>query len=214
MSGQSNKKKTVAQVRAAMENHKQDAIESCQLAFMVNRAFYSAKSETTAEFFDRVSALLPPSDHACEQLLHHLQLDTQVGFDLITQVGGALYVKARIHNQLGQHNLAVATFQRVDELFIAAERKGELHAFDHECLKEAVSRLGLVYLVTHQLEAAKRCFLRILAWPCLTAAERVRALEGMARYHKDRQEWVTMTEWCEEALLLVPEAKMACPPRK
>ena len=75
MSSQPKKKETLAQLRAEREEHIQDAIESCQLALMVNRTFYSVKSETAAEAFDRVSALLPPSNHACEQLLYHLHLD-------------------------------------------------------------------------------------------------------------------------------------------
>lgn len=63
---------------------------------------------------------------------------------------------------------------------------------------------------SHQLEAAKRCFLRVLAWPTqytLSAVERMNALEGMALYCKERAEWAKMMEHCKESLTLLPEAK-------
>ena len=64
-----------------------------------------------------------------------------------------------------------------------------------------------VYLSVHQLESAKRCFFRVLAFPHQSAKDSVSALYGMARYHKERREWVELTECCKEALTLLPEAK-------
>jgi len=67
--------------------------------------------------------------------------------------------------------------------------------------------LGTVYLSVHQLESAKRCCLRTLAFPHQKARDSVMALHGMARYHQERREWAALTECCKEALTLYPEVK-------
>ena len=73
--------------------------------------------------------------------------------------------------------------------------------------KQAVINMGGVTLASHQLESAKSYYRRVLAWPGLGASARLTALEGMACYHKERKEWVEMTECCEKALALLPDAK-------
>ena len=62
------------------------------------------------------------------------------------------------------------------------------------------------YFDSRQLEAAKQCYLRQLSWPGVPG-EHVNGLFGMARYHKARKEWAKVTEYCQEGLALIPEAK-------
>ena len=58
----------------------------------------------------------------------------------------------------------------------------------------------------HQLESAKRCFLRILSWPRLSPPVNcVDALRGMARYHKVRMDWVSVSKCSKEAITLLRE---------
>ena len=62
--------------------------------------------------------------------------------------------------------------------------------------------MGGVYLDIHQLEAAKRCFLRVLEWPGVTVVERMLILFGLARYHRELKDWGSLIECCKEALTL------------
>lgn len=65
-----------------------------------------------------------------------------------------------------------------------------------------------VFLDSHQLEEVRRCYMRLLDWPRkLAPAAHVNALHGMARYHKERKEWVEVIEFGEEALRFIPDAK-------
>ena len=70
---------------------------------------------------------------------------------------------------------------------------------------EAIRELGCLYLETHQLKAAKRYFLRSLFWPGLPVRARVDTLHGMARYHKERNEWVKMMQCLQEVRTLLPQ---------
>jgi tetratricopeptide (TPR) repeat protein len=67
--------------------------------------------------------------------------------------------------------------------------------------------LATVYSSVQRLESAKHCFLRILAFPNQSAKDRITALNGMARCHQERKDWVALTGCCEEALALIPEAE-------
>ena len=61
--------------------------------------------------------------------------------------------------------------------------------------------------MVRQLEAGKRCFERVLAWPSLLPCyDRVVALSGMALYHKVRKECIKVISYSEEALKLIPES--------
>lgn len=119
-----------------------------------------------------------------------------------------LLIKANLQTRLGQHALALASLQEADHLFVAAEGKGLVNAEANGFWSHLVHRLGFAYLTLHQLEAAKRCFLRILDWPRrISAAVRLDALRGMACYFYERKEWIQMASHCEGALKLLPEAK-------
>ena len=109
-----------------------------------------------------------------------------------------------IHQILGQHALALATFRKTDELLLAEKEKGW---GENEGHADMLVEIGVLYLMLHQLEAAKSCFQRVLAKPGLTACDRMNALQGMARYHKERQDWVQVIELGKAALALVPRVK-------
>lgn len=116
-------------------------------------------------------------------------------------------VKARIHSQLGQNIPAMAIYRQVDKAFAAEERRGPLTADDHLSWIETITNMGGINLASHQLETAKFYYLRVLAWPGGGAIARLTALDGMAIYYKERKEWIPMTECCEKALALLPDAK-------
>jgi len=115
------------------------------------------------------------------------------GADHVTTYGAMLDVKFRIYDDLGQPALEVATFLQAEEDFAAAERKGLVNAHGHDIWREMISNAAFAYFSAHQLETAKRYFLRALAMPELDAIGRVTVIQGMARYHKERKEWVEMT---------------------
>jgi tetratricopeptide (TPR) repeat protein len=117
-----------------------------------------------------------------------------------------LVLKANIHKDLGQGKLAVAHLQQADEAFAAAERKGLLRAPDYEDWVTSLYDMGTAYLASHELEPAKRCFLRILASPRLSMAGRIIAIKGVSEYHRARKEWHKMMECCEEVLMLLRDA--------
>jgi len=101
----------------------------------------------------------------------------------------------------------MAIYRQLDEAYAAEERKGSLKAGDHRMWAQTVGNMGGIALASHQLESAESMFLRALAWPGVSAGDRVIALEGIAAYHKERKEWVNMVKCCEKALTLVPDAK-------
>ena len=92
-----------------------------------------------------------------------------------------LDVKARLQEDLGQPALAIATFRQAEEFFVAAERKGLVNAHGHEIRKTMLYSTAEAYLTAHQLEPAKRYYLRALAMPDLGVLGRKAVLLGMAR---------------------------------
>jgi len=60
-------------------------------------------------------------------LPHHAQTD--VGFDDYSFV---LRIKAKLHNILGQHTMAIATFRLEDEAFLAMAGKRVFKEVEHE----------------------------------------------------------------------------------
>ena len=197
-SHQTTTKKTLAQLRAEKEQREHGVQVGMQLAIDVAVACFDLESNGSArhEFYDRLNALLTQSTRACELLVHHPDPYANAR---------PLFVKARLHKHLGQHTLVLADLKRLDELLADADRKGAYH--DRYLWCSVVNNMGEIYLSTNQLEAAKRCFLKVLAWPRLSVEERLFALENMARHHKERKAWIQMVDCCEKALTLVPQAK-------
>lgn len=81
--------------------------------------------------------------------------------------------------------LCLATLREVDELFLEAENKGLVKSADYIVWRGAVGQMGGVALDAHNLVLAKRCFLRMLAWPRSGVMERLQGLQFMARYHRE-----------------------------
>lgn len=77
----------------------------------------------------------------------------------------------------------------------------------HALWRSIVTKRGLVYLNSQQLESAKRCFLRVLAWPGLLPANHAFILHAMTRYYKERNDWANMIKCCKEGLKILPDAK-------
>jgi len=116
-------------------------------------------------------------------------------------------IKGRLHHELGQVTLALASFQQFDEACIAAERKGLLKPENVISWRYTSVHMGSMYLAMGQSEAAKRCFLRVLEWPRAWQTDRVNALHGLARYHKERKDWVKTIQCSEKALHFFPHVK-------
>jgi len=127
--------------------------------------------------------------------------------DFITEYGDFLLRKANIHQELGHHTLAVATYREAEEFLAAADRKGLINKDGNEIWIDVVFDLGFLYIHTHQLEAAKRYFSKVLALPGISSKDQLHALFGMARHHKERKEWVMMLRCLDEVLTLLPDAK-------
>lgn len=108
----------------------------------------------------------------------------------------------------------MSTFQQADEAYSAAFRKELLTEGDISRWENVVSEMGIIYLNSNQLEPAKRCLLRALAWPSLTGVDRRFSQLGMACYHNERKEWDEVVECCEEALTTVPDPTEHIPDRK
>ena len=96
----------------------------------------------------------------------------------------------------------MATLCHAADVYLSAQRKGWLKAVDQFYWRQIFDAMGGIYLDTHQLEAAKRCFLRDLEWPGVSVVERMFALFGLARYHRERKDWGSLIECCNEALTL------------
>ena len=148
--------------------------------------------------------LLIQAAWACELL--HYQLDIDL---VIKSFGHILDLKARIHASFGQHTVAIAAFRQADEHLGAAERKGS--AVDHGEWRDIIIHAGTVYLDSHQLEAAKCCFLKVLAWPRQSLNCRINALNGMALYWKERSDWTKTIGCGAQGLKIIREAKEQSP---
>lgn len=69
------------------------------------------------------------------------------------------------HDEL-KELLNQAALREADELLLEAERNGQvLTASQHPVWRKIVNAQGQLFMGTHQQEAGKRCFLRILFWP-------------------------------------------------
>ena len=86
--------------------------------------------------------------------------------------GDFLLRKANIHQSLGQHTLAIATYREAEDFLAAADRKGVINKDGNEMWTGVIVSLGCLYISTHQLEAGKRCLSRVLASPGLSSASR------------------------------------------
>lgn len=118
-----------------------------------------------------------------------------------------LLVKGRIRHELGQMAMAVATFRQLDDTYAEADRKMLLKADDVKNWRYSIVHMGSIYLAMNQSEAAKRCFLRVLEWPRAWQTDRVNALHGLARYHKERKDWTKTIECSAKALQIFPHVK-------
>ena len=126
--------------------------------------------------------------------------------------GAVTIVKGTMHINLGQNALAMDTFRQADEFFIEAESKGSVARQNRSWWKDIVAHLATTYFDSRQLEAAKQCYLRLLSWPGVSLpGELVNGLSGMACYHKERREGVKVTEYAQEGLAVIPEAKKHFP---
>jgi len=109
MSGpQTKKKKTVAQWRAEKEQRQRDFCEGSRLVDEVREALNHIRVLPTSidVCYSQFNALLGPANRALKLLQSHP--DT-------TEYILIFSMKAEIHRQLGQYNLAVATYQQADE---------------------------------------------------------------------------------------------------
>jgi len=138
--------------------------------------------------YEEVKALLVQANRALDQLKHHT--DNQ-------SYRATFQTKADLHGSIGEYNMAITLLRQTDELYLAAERNGSIDKLGHDLWANALASLGFYCLESHQLEAAKRCLLRILNWPHpMTAGDRVDALQGMARYYKERKDWPNVFKYC------------------
>lgn len=156
-------------------------------------AAYNASVQVSIRFDargDRNHALLIQTNRACEP-------DATVA-----AYCNMLRMKACLHTELGQHTQAMASLRQADEVFIYTDRKGLLQARDQYIWRQIFNAMGGVYLGAHQLESAKQCYIKVLAWPGISVVERMYAHFGLARYHKERKDWVSLIKSCEEALTL------------
>jgi len=104
-----------------------------------------------------------------------------------------------MHCEMRQQNFALAIYLQTEDLFGAAERKGLLNAAEQRLYPDVVAQLGYLHMDAHQLESAKRCFLRILSWPRLSPPlNRMDALRGTARYRKVRKDWVNVSKYSKK----------------
>lgn len=117
------KKKTVAQLRAEKEKRKQDVIDGLQLFDTAVAAFrdlvpHGSSAPSSFEYDER-NAILLQANRACEPL--HCQTDSH-------NYRSLLHIKAQMHSEMGQQDLALATYRQADDLYVASERKGLLQA--------------------------------------------------------------------------------------
>ena len=194
------KKKTLAQFRLERERHERDFDLGCQIADDVIDALnattdYGAMYDVREDTFN---AILAQADLAVSLL----QFRPDTG-----QYRLILAVRGDTEKILGQYRVAEAMFRQADEAFAMAERNGTLTGQGYESWMLSLIHLGNLYLNSQQLESAKRCFLRLLDLPHQRARDRGGALQGLARYHKERKDWPAVIECCKQAFLLFSEAK-------
>lgn len=92
--------------------------------------------------------------------------------------------------------------------------KRVLEAAEDDAWRETVLQEGLITLDTH-LEGARRCFLRVMAWPRPPSfVDSVNILGGMGYYHLERKGCANSIKLCEETLILLPEARKEIPMRE
>jgi tetratricopeptide (TPR) repeat protein len=158
------KKKTVAQLRAERKQRKQDLDLGNQTALNVILGYRRLKSmcETRVDCHDELIALAVQADRACALFQAH---QAHPGTDVAdtTSYRAILFFKAELHRKLGHYNLAIATYRQADELYLTAERQGLLIANEDITFRHIIGDLGMMYLNTQQFDAAKSCFMRILA---------------------------------------------------
>jgi len=144
----------VAHLRAEKEQRERDFDEGSRLVSKVCKAVHHIKRFPTTydDRYSRFNALLVQVNWVLELLQFHPDAD-----DLRL----LLAVKGEVHRQLGQHKLAVATYQQADDAFTKAERIGSLTVTGNNNWMLMLNDLGTLYLSVHQLEFAKRCFLRM-----------------------------------------------------
>jgi tetratricopeptide (TPR) repeat protein len=152
----------------------------------------------------RLNELLLDANRAC-RILRGLA-DTAMA---ASGLGYLLPIKATMHQILGQHASALAAFQEANEVLIAEEQKGNKTTNSNF---EVLAEIGYVNLEMNQPEAAKRSFLRILARPGrIESNHRMNAYHGLARCHKERQDWVQTIKCAEDALACLPAARKILP---
>lgn len=130
--------------------------------------------------------------------------------DVMT-LGTLLKLKGQIIMEVGQHALALATLREADAFLAEADRKGLLTKSGQSTWAQLVCSLGIYYLPTHQIDAAKQCFLRVINWPRLRNSDRLESHRGMARCHKERNEWDKVIECSNAALSLLPAIRSESP---
>ena len=125
MSDQPPTKKTLAQVRAEKEERNHELRLGIQHSTNLLKAYdllgFQSKRLLGQVHFGEWNALMSQVNRAYEILKNHP--DHQSYWHV-------LLVKGRIHHELGQLTLALASFQQFDEACIAADRKGLLKAED------------------------------------------------------------------------------------
>jgi tetratricopeptide (TPR) repeat protein len=155
MSSQTKPKKTRAQLRA----EKDELFQGALLIKHMGEAYYKLEELGCPRAFrdDRLNALLVDAIRACR--IFRASADTTMA---ASGLGHILPIQGKMHQMLGQHALALVAFQEADEILISEEQKG-----NETNNLEVLAEMGYAYLQISQLEAAKRCFLRILARPTI-----------------------------------------------
>lgn len=157
-SQQPAKKKTIAQLRAEKKQFVQDLIPrqilGFQLADEVESSFrsYMEVACLPGARNNDLNLLVDKADRALQLLGERRNANTDIYRSL-------LQTKGSIHKRLGQQFLALATYEQAHELFLEAERKGQLTVRDRDIWRCVVRNMGYMYLSSRQLENAKRCFL-------------------------------------------------------
>jgi len=149
------KRKTIAQLRAEKEQRDKDFIYGVDLATEMLAARSRIKEglvEDAEVHYEEVKALLVQANRALDHLKHHT--DNQF-------YRATFQTKADLHGSIGEYNMAITLLRQTDELYLAAERNGSIDKLGHDLWASALASLGFHCLESHQLEAAKRCFLRI-----------------------------------------------------
>ena len=136
------KKKTIAQLRAEKKQFVQDLISRQILGHqLADEVEESVRSHMKIACLpgardNELNLLLGKADRALQLLLE--RPDTYVCRSL-------LQTKGSIHKRLGQQFLALAAYEQAHELFLGAERKGELTAGDRDIWRCVVGNMGYIF---------------------------------------------------------------------